>query len=339
MNTTQTTDRDLPSAGAASNVVSLSQGSLSLLSDCPRKFQYAVLEQLSLPNPPDQQARQEQGARFHLLVQQWLMDLPIAPLRATDRQLNQWLSSFEDAAPEILSVFPAHADAQSAIESERSLYFNGYRLVVRYDLVLSTPEQAQILDWKTYPKPQSDRWLRQTWQTRLYLFVLVETSPYSPEQVSMVYWFFQGTNPADVNSPDLNPADLDLAKDLAKDLANLNSADLERTQGDRNPSDGSPPSSPQSLRLTYTGAQHEQTRTDLQQLLHNLTQWLTHYHQNATPLPQHGIAKEHCPTCSFFTRCFNRAPIGNATLDEVGDEFPAESWGIANLADIVEIPL
>ena len=58
-----------------------------------------------------------------------------------------------------------------------------------YDLLLLQPGQAQILDWKTYPQPRNLAFLRDHWQTRLYLFVLVETTEYQPEDVSMIYWF------------------------------------------------------------------------------------------------------------------------------------------------------
>jgi len=50
------------------------------------------------------------------------------------------------------------------------------------------------LDWKTYPRPQTARHLAENWQTRLYLYGLAETSAYEPEQLSMVYWFFQATD-------------------------------------------------------------------------------------------------------------------------------------------------
>jgi PD-(D/E)XK nuclease superfamily len=298
----------ISTAASTATISSLSQSSLTLLSVCPRKFQYAVLEQLSLPNPSDQQERQDQGSRFHLLVQQWLMNLPIAPLIQANAELGQWLAAFERAAPDILAIMPPDPNStqsefsqqysefsqqfsQQYIESDRTLYLAGYLLTVRYDLLLTSPDQAKILDWKTYAKPESDRWLAQNWQTRLYLFLLVETSRYMPEQVSLIYWFFQSSPDA---SQELKP--------------------------------------PQSLRFTYSRTQHEQTRQDLTQLLAQLTQWLGQYSQG-TPFPQHGVAHEHCPMCSFSTRCFNpgrSAPDGSAQ---------ATSWAIPDWAEIQEIPL
>jgi len=163
----------------------LSQGHLSLLETCPRKFQHLVLEQLGTPDAIEQQERLLQGARFHLLLQQWLMELPIEPMLQEDTQLHQWFEAFQQAVPQILDQGMRQA------ESDRILEFAGYLLNVRYDLLIWGEHHAKILDWKTYPRPQQSKWLEQHWQTRLYLFVLAETSQYLPEQLSMVYWFFQ----------------------------------------------------------------------------------------------------------------------------------------------------
>lgn len=173
----------------------LSQGHLNLLSTCPRKFQHVVLEQLSSPNPPEQQEKLNQGSQFHLLLQQWQLELPVESFVQANPQLSIWFNGFLQAAPQILAL---HANQQGGeqdhlyqTEHQRTLEFQGYLLTVVYDLLISNPQQARILDWKTYPRPRNAQWLQQNWQTRLYPFVLGETSPYVPEQISMVYWFFQ----------------------------------------------------------------------------------------------------------------------------------------------------
>ncbi|MEX0269870.1 PD-(D/E)XK nuclease family protein [Leptolyngbyaceae cyanobacterium UHCC 1019] len=174
-----------------SAAIRLSQGHLNLLTVCPRKFQYTFLDQLSSPNSIEQQERQTQGAQFHLLLQQWQLGLPIAPLTQADPQLNQWFTAFEAASPEILTLPGNDSDPIQQAEHERTLELQGYLLTMRYDLLLSGDRHAKILDWKTYPRPQNAHYLADNWQTRLYLYGLVETSPYEPEQVSMAYWFFQ----------------------------------------------------------------------------------------------------------------------------------------------------
>ncbi|MGQ9870039.1 PD-(D/E)XK nuclease family protein [Leptodesmis sp.] len=173
----------------------LSQGHLTLLSTCPRKFQYVIVEQLGSPNPPEEQEKLNQGSRFHLLLQQWQLDLPVESFVQEDPQLNGWFQGFLQAVPQILTLNSNHQTGEHnelyQSEHQRALEFQGYLLTVVYDLLISNPHQARILDWKTYPRPRNVQWLKQNWQTRLYPFVLAETSPYAPEQISMVYWFFQ----------------------------------------------------------------------------------------------------------------------------------------------------
>lgn len=168
----------------------LSQGQLNLLETCPRRFQHTYLEQLASPTTPDQQERLKLGSRFHLLMQQWEMGLPIEPFVQEDPQLQQWFTAFIEAVPKILGWSEQDSIFRQS-EHLRTLELNGHLLTVVYDLLVLTPQHAQILDWKTYPKPLRSKWLAQNWQTRLYPFVLAETSHYEPEQLSITYWFFQ----------------------------------------------------------------------------------------------------------------------------------------------------
>lgn len=166
----------------------LSQGQLNLLERCPRQFQHTYLEQLGSPASLEQQERLTWGSRFHLLMQQRELGLPIASLIQADIQLRSLMNAFASVAPEILT--PTHNQFRES-EHSRTLQIQDYLLTVIYDLLIAEDDSAQILDWKTYPKPQNRRFLAQNWQTRLYLYVLAETSDYLPEQISMSYWFIQ----------------------------------------------------------------------------------------------------------------------------------------------------
>jgi hypothetical protein len=165
----------------------LSQGQLNLLETCPRKFQHVYLDQLGSLTTPEQQERLTWGNRFHLLMQQRELDLPIA-LMQDDEPLYQSVQALLNAAPDLFQVDPACIRYS---EHRRTLELQGYLLTVIYDLLILGDGQAQILDWKTYPKPQQRKFLEKNWQTRLYLFVLAETTDYTPEQISMTYWFVQ----------------------------------------------------------------------------------------------------------------------------------------------------
>lgn len=168
----------------------LSQGHLNLLTVCPRKFQYSYLEQLNTPIDPQKEEYQILGSRFHLLMQQREMGLPINNLLQADPQLQNWMTDFSKIAPEI---FITNIDNQTFRESEhyRTLQIGDYLLTVIYDLLIADQNQAQILDWKTYPQPPKSETLAQNWQTRLYMYVMAETSNYLLENISMTYWFVQ----------------------------------------------------------------------------------------------------------------------------------------------------
>jgi hypothetical protein len=179
----------------SNQLLRLSQGQLNLLAACPRKFQHTYLEQITTPTDPIHEERQTLGSRFHLLMQQREIGLPIDSFLQTDPQLQSWMAAFADAAPDILT--PA-TDSQRFRESEhyRTLQVQNYLLTVIYDLLIADNQQAQIFDWKTYPQPPNQKFLAQNWQTRLYLYVLAETSDYLPENISMTYWFVQAKGKA-----------------------------------------------------------------------------------------------------------------------------------------------
>ena len=167
----------------------LSQGHLNVLERCPRQFQHSYLNQLTSPANPESQERLTLGSRFHLLMQQREMGLPIEPLLQQDTELQRCMVAFAEIAPDIFLA----PDGQMFRESEhyRTLQIQDYLLTVVYDLLIADGAKAQILDWKTYPKPANKEKLASNWQTLLYLYVLAETSDYQPEQISMTYWFIQ----------------------------------------------------------------------------------------------------------------------------------------------------
>lgn len=125
-------------------------------------------------------------------MQQREMGLPIAPVLAEDAELQTCLEQLQSQAPELFNPVKEHF-RQS--EHGRSLVFNGYWFTVVYDLLRQWRDQAEIIDWKTYLNPKELVYLQQDWQTRLYLYVLVETTPLEPSQVAMVYWFVRARNP------------------------------------------------------------------------------------------------------------------------------------------------
>lgn len=167
-------------------VLRLSQGHLNVLETCPRKFQHLYLEGLGSPSDPKQQESGEWGKYFHLLMQQQELGLPIAELLQGDEEFASAIAALMQAAPHLFDNRPY---LLREAEHGRSLFVGDYWLTVIYDLLLFEGDRAQIIDWKTYPLPRDRDMIAQNWQTRLYLYVLAETSDYTPEQLSMTYWF------------------------------------------------------------------------------------------------------------------------------------------------------
>ncbi|MGB3508802.1 MAG: PD-(D/E)XK nuclease family protein [Microcoleaceae cyanobacterium] len=172
----------------------LSQQHLNLITTCPRKFQHLYLDNLSVPTKPEEQERLTWGSQFHLLMQQRELGLPIESLMAENQEMRQCFDTFFQAAPEILTPKNPNNLILRQAEHSRSINFNSYILTVIYDLLIADFQLAQIFDWKTYSHPQNYQKLAKNWQTRLYLYTLVESSKYLPETVSMTYWFIQPKN-------------------------------------------------------------------------------------------------------------------------------------------------
>jgi hypothetical protein len=253
----------------------LSQRHLKVLETCPRQFQYLYFDRLALTVSPNQQEKSQLGSDFHLLMQQRELGLPIAPILERVPQQQEWMQAILTTAPELFELTP-----QTRRESEhvRTLAIDNYLFTVIYDLVILQPDRANIIDWKTYPLPKHKKDLDRDWQTRLYSYLLVETSNYIPKQIAFTYWFIQ-------SSPQ-----------------------------------------PKSVQIAYTLKQHQQTKTDLQDLLSKLTAWVDAYRTDREPFPQVAPSTGVCQRCSFAARC------GRESLDS-----PAPNT-LANLT-LADIPV
>lgn len=172
------------------NFMRLSQRHLKVLETCPRQFQYVYCDRLTLPISPKLQAKTQLGSDFHLLMHQRELGLPIEPILARVPQLAGWMQAIDITAPELFQPQP-----QTWRESEhiRSLTIGSYQFTAIYDLAIFQPDRADIIDWKTYPLPRYKKDLDRDWQTRLYLYLLAETSDYAPKQLAFTYWFIQST--------------------------------------------------------------------------------------------------------------------------------------------------
>ncbi|MGK7945066.1 MAG: PD-(D/E)XK nuclease family protein [Microcystaceae cyanobacterium] len=169
----------------APSLIRLSQSHLNLLEICPPMFQKQYLENLETPLNSDIMSKGLWGSQFHLLMQQQDMGLSLEALASEEQAL---IKSVQALLTETASLWQNSSLLREA-EHHRTLTIEQYLLTVIYDLLVLEKEQAQIIDWKTFPQPEKKDKLSKNWQTRLYLYVLAETSSYLPEQISMTYWF------------------------------------------------------------------------------------------------------------------------------------------------------
>jgi predicted RecB family nuclease len=240
----------------------ISQNQLRILTQCPRKYQYIYLDNFASPFTLAEQEKLAWGKKFHLLMQQRELGLPMDSLLAENPEMQRCYQALIQTATDLFTPSQPQEDVLREAEHYRTFFWNNFLFTVIYDLLIADSQKARIIDWKSYPLPQNTQKLTRHWQTRLYLFVLVETSNYVPEEVSMTYWFVKPLG----NQP------------------------------------------PQSLKITYSQKQHEETKADLKQILHNLTQWLEDYHTQKKPLTQVDINKGICQSCQFATLCQRDQP-------------------------------
>lgn len=155
---------------------------LRILDSEPHLFERLYVEGLELPTIPGNSAAIERGKQFHQLVQQQALGLPIASLVESDPNLRRYFRAFQTSPPPLLNG-PRHWEYPLALPLQN---FQLYGVV---DVLVETPERAQIVDWKTYGRSLSSEALAFDWQTRLYFLLVTETRNYLPEQLSMLYWF------------------------------------------------------------------------------------------------------------------------------------------------------
>jgi RecB family exonuclease len=213
----------------------LSYSSLQDYQDCPRRFQLRYL--LEQPWPAVQsepmlehERYAELGRRFHHLVEQHLVGLPVATLTASiaEEELARWWRHYLNAPPADALGLPVRR-AELALSARLPTPEGAYRLVARYDLLAIAPgERAFIVDWKTERRRPTRPQLASRMQTRVYRYVLVEAGqtlnagrPIEPENVRMVYWFAEFPAEPEVFSYDSvqHAADADALSTLAAEIS------------------------------------------------------------------------------------------------------------------------
>lgn len=176
------------------------QGKLQDYVDCPYRFYLRYILRTKWPalvvdDALEFERRSQAGARFHRLIQQYLLGI-------SETRINELAD--EDPNPDLqtwwegfLTFVPPWLDGQPYVETTLTTSLAGQRLVAKYDLILATDDRTlTIFDWKTSEKLPRVDWLLGRVQTQLYRLVLTDASslifdgqPVDPECITMNYWF------------------------------------------------------------------------------------------------------------------------------------------------------
>ena len=178
-----------------------SQSSLQDYTDCRRRFFLRYIQRVAWPAVQTEPIQENErhilrGERFHRLVQQYLLGVPVQRLveianADEDEHLPHWWQTF-------LSWATTGLSGARSVELTLLAPLAGYRLTARYDMILLNPEGSLVIyDWKTSLNRPRRSWLASRLQTRVYPYLLAHTgglllkntAVVTPDQISMIYWF------------------------------------------------------------------------------------------------------------------------------------------------------
>ncbi|MCB2202383.1 PD-(D/E)XK nuclease family protein [bacterium] len=177
-----------------------SQSNLQDYIDCPYRFYLRYIRHTKWPalvagDALEFEKRGQTGARFHRLIQQYLLGIPetrLTKLAAADPEpsLARWWDDF-------LMVVPPLLEGTRYVEMTLGTSISSQCLIAKYDLILVRPDGTlSIYDWKTSARKIRKSWLLDRVQTRLYRLLLAHSGAaltsgesIAPEQIEMNYWF------------------------------------------------------------------------------------------------------------------------------------------------------
>jgi len=176
------------------------QSNLQDYVDCPYRFYMKYILRTKWPalvvdDALEFEERSQTGARFHRLIQQYLLGVPesrLAEMAEADPnpEVVNWWEDF-------LKVVPPLLEGDRSIEITLGANAFGKHLLAKYDLILAKQDGSlSIFDWKTSRVRAKKNWLLDRIQTRLYRWMLLQTGAaltgrvtIQPNQVTMHYWF------------------------------------------------------------------------------------------------------------------------------------------------------
>lgn len=119
------------------------------------------------------------GSRFHLVMQQMGLGIPVDGLLAAHPQFRQWVN-----VAWTYTQIPGNKRWGVDLCHE----FNGIYLIENYDFIVSNDDNTIAIDW-TIGKPQDFDVVKESWKTQLRLFLLHENTGIECENISLIYLF------------------------------------------------------------------------------------------------------------------------------------------------------
>lgn len=155
---------------------------LALLEENPNQFQKVYQGWVVPTLSPKLKECQKWRKRFHQIVRQYLMGLPVEPLLETHARLKYWVDWLTENAPEIFEEKPG---SWKSWDEKIQVGFGNIILSSTYDLIIRGEQLAQIIDWTSTVNPD---YLKCCWNTQLKLFLFAESDTYFAEDISLTYW-------------------------------------------------------------------------------------------------------------------------------------------------------
>lgn len=170
--------------------LTFSRGKLADFIACQRRYQLRYERQLAWPVSPLEAgtaAALDRGRRFHQLLQQHFLGLPVAAPAEDEPELGRWWRRFQSQGPRL-------ATGERLPEFNLTVPIGGHFLTGRYDLLIAGSDGLHIYDWKSGIRPPSLAALRDDLQTRVYLALAAESAralwqDVGPERIRLTYWY------------------------------------------------------------------------------------------------------------------------------------------------------
>lgn len=170
-------------------MLSLNAQLLELLEEDKQRFQHYFVEPQLLTNLTDL-LEKEKHERLSLVMQQLVMGLPVEPILQANPEIARWVN-------QLVPLFDIPSTTKQ-VNTLRQKLIQGALIIAHYDLLILVDETAIAISWRSARNIPPSGQLENSWEAQLLLFLLAETEEILPNNVSLIYCFFDS-----VKSPTL----------------------------------------------------------------------------------------------------------------------------------------